>query len=189
MSNKWAEGIEPRGFRWIITDRFGVCERPGGHGQGHRPVRRQEEIIWLGRHEISLIVSITSIPYNLHDYDEHGLAYTHLPFSDRSEGSEHLERIFATIREHSADGRVVLHHDAIGDRVSGVVAGYLLWSGLVDSGPKAITIAERLLERELGPLAREIVSMARQITAGTTPSDAVDSVARAADERSQQEQE
>ena len=163
MSSKWSEGIEPRGFRWIITDRFGVCERPGGYGVGHRRVRRMEEIIWLRRNGIGLMVSITSIPYNLHDYDEHELAYAHLPFSDPGDGSGRLEEIFNTIREHSTDGRVVLHHDSIGDRVSGVVAGYLLWAGLVDDGPEAITIAERLLERELGPMAREIVSMSQRL--------------------------
>ena len=162
MSNKWSEGIEPRGFRWIITDRFGVCERPGGYGAGHRRVRRLEEIIWLCRNEIDLIVSLTSIPYNLRDYDEHGLAYAHLPFSG-PRGPERLKEILQTIHDHAASERVVLHHDSIGDRVSGVVAGYLLWSGLVASGHEAITIAEHLLERELGPVAREIVAMAQKL--------------------------
>ena len=162
MSNKWSEGIEPRGFRWIITDRFGVCERPGGYGAGHRRVRRLEEIIWLRRNEIDLIVSLTSIPYNLRDYDEHGLACVHLPFSD-PRGPERLEEILQTIHDHAASERVVLHHDSIGDRVSGVVAGYLLWSGLVASGHEAITVAEHLLERELGRVAREIVAMAQKL--------------------------
>ena len=162
MSNKWSEGIEPRGFRWIITDRFGVCERPGGYGAGHRRVRRLEEIIWLRRNEIDLIVSLTSIPYNLRDYDEHGLAYVHLPFAG-PRGPERLKEILQTIHDHAASERVVLHHDSIGDRVSGVVAGYLLWSGLVASGHEAITVAEHLLERELGPVAREIVAMAQRL--------------------------
>ena len=163
MSSKWSEGIEPRGFRWIVTDRFAVCERPGGYGQGHRRVRRIEEIIWLARNNINLIITLTSIPYNLHDYTEHGLAYAHLPFSEPSDGIERLDEILRTIREHSADGRVVLHHDSIGDRVSGVVAGYLLWAGLIDASPEAITIAERLLERELGPMGREVVTMAERL--------------------------
>ena len=162
MSNKWSEGIEPRGFRWIITARFGVCERPGGYGAGHRRVRRLEEIIWLCRNQIDLIVSLTSIPYNLRDYDEHGLAYVHLPFSD-PRGPERLEEILRTIHDRAASERVVLHHDSIGDRVSGVVAGYLLWSGLIASGHEAITVAEHLLERELGPVAREIVAMAQKL--------------------------
>ena len=162
MTSKWSEGIEPRGFRWIIAERFGVCERPGGYGAGHRPVRRLEEIIWLRRNEIDLIISLTSIPYNLHDYNEQGLAYVHLPLSD-SGGSQRLGEILETIHDRVASERIVLHHDSIGDRLSGVVAGYLLWSGLVDSGPDAITIAEQLLERELGPTARELVTMAGKL--------------------------
>lgn len=162
MSSKWSEGIEPRGFRWIITDRFGVCERPGGYGAGHRRVRRLEEIIWLKRNEIDLIVSLTSIPYNLRDYDEQGLAYLHLPLSDPGD-SQRVAELLHTIHDHVASERVVLHHDSIGDRLSGVVAGYLLWSGLVASGPEAITIAEQLLERELGPRARELVAIAGEL--------------------------
>ncbi len=163
MNNKWSEGIKPRGFRWVITDRFGVCERPGGYGISHRRVRRHEEIIWMARNNIGLIVSLTTIPYNLHDYDEYGLSYVHLPFADSSDGSDCLQEILTIIRDRSATGSVVLHHDSIGDRVSGVVASYLLWSGLVDDGPEAITITERLLERELGPLAREVLSLAQKL--------------------------
>ena len=163
MSSKWSDGIEPRGFRWIITDRLGVCERPGGYGAGHRRVRRIEEIIWLRRNQIDLIVSLTTIPYNLGDYDEHELPYVHLPLSEPGGDPQRLAQILQTVHERVSDERVVLHHDAIGDRVSGVVAGYLLWSGLVDSGPEAITIAEQLLERELGPMARDLVAVAGQL--------------------------
>ena len=162
MSSKWSEGIEPRGFRWIITERLGVCERPGGYGAGHRRVRRHEEIIWLRRNEIGLIISLTAIPYNLRDYHEQGLAYVPLPLSGAGD-SRRLGEILRTVHEHVASERVVLHHDSIGDRLSGVVAGYLLWSGLVDSGPEAVTIAEQLLERELGPTARELVAMAGEL--------------------------
>jgi len=42
---KWAQGIQPRHFNWVIQDRLAICERPGGFGQNHRKVRRQEEII------------------------------------------------------------------------------------------------------------------------------------------------
>ena len=47
VKGKWAQGIEPRNFRWVMKDVFGVCERPGGYGANHRRVRRQEEIIWV----------------------------------------------------------------------------------------------------------------------------------------------
>ena len=44
---KWAAGIPPRNFTWVIKDRLAVSERPGGFAPNHRKVRRQEEIIWL----------------------------------------------------------------------------------------------------------------------------------------------
>ena len=41
MKGKWAQGIKPRNFAWIIRDRLAICERPGGYGVNHRRVRRQ----------------------------------------------------------------------------------------------------------------------------------------------------
>ena len=47
LRGKWALGIQPRNFTWILKDKMAVCERPGGFGSSHRRVRRQEEIIWI----------------------------------------------------------------------------------------------------------------------------------------------
>jgi len=44
--------------------------------------------------------------------------------------------------------------------VCGLVAGYLLWAGLVPYGPQAISVTERLTGRQLGPLGRELVATA-----------------------------
>jgi len=41
----------------------------------------------------------------------------------------------------------------------GLIAAYLLWTGLVESGPQAISVAEHLFESELGPAARQLVTM------------------------------
>ena len=45
MKGKWARGIEPRYFAWIIKDQLAVSERPGGYARNHRRVRRQEETL------------------------------------------------------------------------------------------------------------------------------------------------
>ena len=58
VKGKWAQGIRPRNFHWIIKDQIAVCERPGGYGQNHRRVRRQEEIIWIREQEFSAVVSL-----------------------------------------------------------------------------------------------------------------------------------
>ena len=47
MRGKWAAGISPRKFTWVVQDQLAVSERPGGFAPNHRRVRRQEEIIWL----------------------------------------------------------------------------------------------------------------------------------------------
>ena len=58
MKGKWAQGIEPRNFHWVIKDQLAVCERPGGYGANHRRVRRQEEIIWIREQGFTCVISL-----------------------------------------------------------------------------------------------------------------------------------
>ena len=58
MKGKWAQGIQPRNFAWVIKDRLAICERPGGYGANHRRVRRQEEIIWLREQGFGVVISL-----------------------------------------------------------------------------------------------------------------------------------
>lgn len=169
VKGKWAQGIEPRYFRWIVTDRLAVCERPGGYGDSHRRLRRNEEILWITNHGFDRVVSLIPSPYNLTSYREHGLAYRHLPFAGPEAGPDALAAVLAAVRDHAAAERVLVHGSEVGDRIGGVVASYLLWTGLVDRSSHAVTVTERLLQRELGPVARELVSMVEQIP----PSDEV----------------
>ena len=46
--------------------------------------------------------------------------------------------------------KLVMHQEEVGDRVCGLVAGYLLWARLVPYGPQAISVTERLTGRQLG---------------------------------------
>ncbi len=160
MRGKWAQGIEPRHFTWIVKDRVAVCERPGGYGANHRKVRRQEEIIWLRQHEFDFVVSLCGSTQNLHNYEAMALPFHHVPFNGPAAGPLGLTRAMAAIRDHVTAGeRIVVHREELGERLTGLVAAYLLWMGLVADGPQAISITERLFERELGQLARELVFM------------------------------
>ena len=80
MKGKWAQGIQPRNFAWILKDKLAVCERPGGYGANHRRVRRQEEIIWIREQGFTCVVTLIPSPHNLHNYDELGVTWRHLPF-------------------------------------------------------------------------------------------------------------
>lgn len=158
---KWAQGITPRHFAWIIKDKLAICERPGGYGQNHRKVRRQEEIIWIREQGFTKVVSIIGAPHNLHNYDELGVEWVHCPFQPHDDATKVLGALYPQLQALMAgSGKVLVHGDELGDRVCGVVAGYLLWSGLLPSGPATISAIEQLASRQLGPDGRELVAVA-----------------------------
>jgi hypothetical protein len=164
VKGKWAQGIKPRNFAWVIQDRLAVCERPGGYGQNHRRVRRQEEIIWIREQGFDRVISLIPSPHNLHNYDELGLAWIHRPFGAHDDVREVLSTIYPEIRDLlAAQQKLLVHEEQLGDRLSGVVAGYLLWSGMVPQGPQAITITEQILQRQLGAQGRQLVALAAQL--------------------------
>ena len=85
LRGRWAQGLQPRNFTWVIMDRLGAGERPGGFARNHRKVRRQEELIWLSVNGFTHIVSLLDSPHNLHAYEEAGLAYVHVPLGPHDE--------------------------------------------------------------------------------------------------------
>lgn len=167
VKGKWAQGIEPRNFRWVVKGSLAVSERPGGYGSNHRRVRRQEEIIWVREQGFSPVVSIVASPANLHNYDELGVTWSHRPFGNHDDAATFLTAFYPELSDLLArpEGRVLIHGEELGDRLSGLIAGYLVWTGLVPSGPKAISLTERLLQRQLGPPARELVTVALELAA------------------------
>ncbi|CAN5769086.1 hypothetical protein BH24ACT3_BH24ACT3_00890 [soil metagenome] len=118
MKGKWAQGIKPRNFAWVMKDRLAVCERPGGYGPNHRRVRRSEEIIWIREQGFTRVVSLLASPHNLHNYDEHGVAWLHRPFGPREDAHSFLAGFFPELQALLADGaKVLLHQEELGDRV------------------------------------------------------------------------
>lgn len=164
MRGKWAAGIEPRNFAWIIKDKLAVSERPGGYARNHRRVRRQEEIIWLREQGFTRVVSLLPSPHNLHAYDELGVTWAHFPFAASTDPLEILPELYANLRAWGAAGdRVLVHMEELGDRLMGIVAGYLLWAGMLQSGPQAITVVEQIVHRQMGPPGRELVALVPSI--------------------------
>ena len=164
IKGKWAQGIQPRNFAWILKDKLAVCERPGGYGANPRRVRRQEEIIWIREQGFTCVVTLIPSPHNLHNYDELGVSWRHLPFGPHDEPSAIAETLFPELAAMLAgDGKVLVHQDELADRVAGLMGGYLLWSGVVPQAPQATSVVERLLGRQMGPLGRDIVAMAATV--------------------------
>ena len=164
LRGKWALGITPRNFTWILKDKLAICERPGGVGDSHRRVRRQEEIIWLRENGFGVVISIISAPSNLHNYDELQLPYRHRAFNPENLDA-YLKALYTEIREllkHNT--KVMLHaEEEVSDRIIGVMGGYIRWSGLVEDATQAIQVTERLSGRQLDPFAREVIMNAHNL--------------------------
>jgi hypothetical protein len=158
VKGKWAAGIPPRNFAWIIRDRLAVSERPGGFSSSHRRVRRQEEIIWLRVQGFTHLVSLLPSPHNLAAYEEEGLAYAHYPLVPGADPRAVLGEAYLDLDRSLGEGlRILVHQDELGDRVMGAVAGFLVWSGRLPSGPQAVALVEHLVGHQMGPGGRELV--------------------------------
>lgn len=164
LKGKWAQGIQPRNFSWVMKDRLAVSERPGGYGANHRRVRRQEEIIWVREQGFTCVISIIPSPHNLHNYTELDVTWRHRPYGVHEEPGPYLADLFPELRQLLTGGaKVLLHGDELGDRISGIIAGYLLWTKLVPNGPEASSLVERLLHRQIGPIGRELMAVAQAL--------------------------
>jgi hypothetical protein len=87
--------------------------------------------------------------------------WRHRPFNGPEDGPEVMLSILREIQDLLRQGkRIIVHRDELGDHVVGLMAGYLRWTGLVSNGPEVVTVTERLTQRQLGPVGRELVEQA-----------------------------
>ncbi len=165
MKGKWAAGIPPRNFTWVIKDRLAMSERPGGFAPNHRKVRRQEEIIWLQVQGFTRVISLLPSSHNLQAYEERSLASVHFPLPPSGDARAVLSDLYRELHGRLAGAeRLLIHQEELGDRVTGVVAGYLLWSDRLPSGPQAITVLEHMTGHPMGPAGRELVAFASELS-------------------------
>ena len=157
LRGRWALGITPRHFTWILKDKLAICERPGGYSTNHRRVRRQEEIIWIRENGFGCVISIIPAPHNLHNYEELGVSSRHRPFN-AEDTDAWLRTFYREVHDLLRNGiKVVVHGEEVGDRIVGIMGGYIRWEGLVDDDTAAITITERIAGRQLDPFARNVI--------------------------------
>ncbi len=158
LRGKWALGITPRNFTWIIKDRVAICERPGGYGDNHRRVRRQEEIIWLRENHFDFVVSIIAAPHNLHAYDELHMPFRHRPLSGADDLDAWLRVFYTELRDLiNKEAKIVIHAEEVGDRLVGIMGGYIRWSQMLEESSQAIQITEHISGRQLDTWSRELI--------------------------------
>ncbi|MCL4434213.1 MAG: hypothetical protein M1399_05510 [Actinobacteria bacterium] len=171
LRGKWADGIEPRNFKWVLLDQVAISERPGGSGSAHRKVRREEEIIWLRVNGFTRIVSLLQSPHNLAAYEEGGMPYSHIPLYYGSNGAVSLKVLYSSMdRLISAGEKILLHADGVDDRLVGAMGGYLLWSKRLATNIQVIEVMEKLTKVHLSSEGRKIIAVASIIGLHDAPS-------------------
>jgi hypothetical protein len=121
-------------------------------------VRRQEEIIWLRENGFAQVISIIGAPHNLHSYEELNLPYLHRPLSGADDIDAWSRSFYRELRDLlGGDAKIMVHAEEVGDRIIGIMGGYIRWSGLIEDPSQAITITERIAGRQLDPFARELI--------------------------------
>jgi hypothetical protein len=167
MRGKWERGIQPRNFHWVIKDKLAVCERPGGYSRNHRKVRRHEEILWIRNQGFTRVVSLLQSSHNLHAYSELGVAWSHFPLTAHSDVRKLLMEMYSQLHQLLGAGeKIVIHGDELSDTLMGLAAGYLLATRMLDTQTQAITLVERMLQRQMGPPGRELVAVAANLGNG-----------------------
>jgi hypothetical protein len=133
-------------------------------------VRRQEEIIWLQVQGFTRVVSLLPSSHNLRAYEEKSMASVHFPLPTSGDARAALADLYRDLHGRLISGeRILVHQEELGDRITGVVAGYLLWSDRLQSGPQAITVLEHMTGHPMGPSGRELVAFAGQLTPESVP--------------------
>lgn len=152
-------GLEPRGFRWVITGRLAISERIGGHGFQHRRVRREEEITWLGEHGINAVLSLLPGNQNQAAYEAAGFSFFTHPIEGELEDRAEVNKVFETMDDalRPKGAAVLIHRDIIDDMLAGLLAGYLVHSRLVQDPIIATDVIQKIVGRPIGPEGRRLI--------------------------------
>tara|TARA_B100001750_G_C15421677_1_gene553287 strand:+ start:658 stop:1131 length:474 start_codon:yes stop_codon:yes gene_type:complete len=151
-------GLKPNDFYWVIQGKLALSECIGGRGMTPRKIRREEEIQWLKGQGINSIFSLLDSDFNLTSYQEVGFRTYHFPMSEEIQDNA-LATIFSAIKEALDDPeiRLLIHNEYLDEQIPGILAGYLIYSGLLDDSVLARTIMEEILGRPLSPQAIALI--------------------------------
>lgn len=151
-------GLKPNDFHWIIEGKLAVSECIGGGGLTPRKIRREEEIQWIKSQGINAIFSLLDTDFNLKNYQEVGFRTYHYPLGE-DVPTESLNIIFEAIKEALSDKerKLLIHREYLDEEVPGILAGYLIYSKLLDDPILSRTILEKILEKPLSPKAIALI--------------------------------
>ena len=114
--------MPPPGFSWVERPRLAALARP----------RSGDDLRWLRRNGIDVLVSLTEDPLPRSWVNDAGLFAVAVPVPDmESPTDRQLDHVLATIRKANASGMGVAVHCAAGlGRTGTVLAAYFVAAGL-----------------------------------------------------------
>jgi atypical dual specificity phosphatase len=159
--------MPPTGFSWVDPPHLAALARP----------QSVDDLRWLRRNGIDVLVSLTESPVPRHWVNETGMLAVVVPVPDMAAPTERqLDHVLGTIRKANASGMGVAVHCAAGlGRTGTVLAAYLVAGGMAardalskvrDLRPGSVETAEQ--ERAVERFARRLADP-RDADADTDP--------------------
>lgn len=155
--------MPPPGFTWVDPPHLAALARPLGG----------EDLRWLRRNGIDVLISLTESPLPRHWLNDAGMLAVSVPVPDMAPPTDRqLDHVIGTIRKANATGMGVAIHCAAGlGRTGTVLAAYFVASGMPareailkvrDIRPGSVETAEQ---------ERAIERYAERISSATDPPD------------------
>ncbi len=108
---------------------------------------------------INTVLTFLPSSQNSAAYEAAGFRVFSHPVEGFPDEGEEVEAIFAAMDTSlaPAGASVLIHRDTIDDAMSGILAGYLVHSGLVEDPIIATSVIQEIVGRPLGPKGRSLI--------------------------------
>ena len=131
MRGRWAQGLQPRYFTWVIKDRLGAGERPGrlrpqppqGAPPGRADLAQRQRL-----HARRLVARLAAQPARVRRSGRRLRARPARPARRARAAARRRSTRTLTKLLDDPDEKLYVHNEEFGDRVLGVLAGYLLYA-------------------------------------------------------------
>ena len=150
-------GLKPNDFNWIIEGKLAVSECIGGAGLTPRKLEEKKKFNGLRvRNKCNFL--FVRLRFQFKKLPGSRFRTYHYPLAD-DVPMESLNIIFEAIKEALLDKerKLLIHREYLDEEVPGILAGYLIYSKLLDDPILARTILEKILEKPLSPKAIALI--------------------------------
>ena len=86
------------------------------------------------------------------------MPFRHRPLSGADDLDAWLRVFYTELRDLiNKEAKIVIHAEEVGDRLVGIMGGYIRWSQMLEDSSQAIQITEHISGRQLDTWSRELI--------------------------------